>query len=91
MHTYNIPTYYSKPANLYVRKLLPEEVGFLRVFSDLKTFHVVPSHNIFMGHDFDLGEWVKVANGRDSPALNGKCSAEKVKKIKDNHFRHRTV
>ncbi|CAN0312902.1 unnamed protein product, partial [Scytosiphon promiscuus] len=37
---------YSKSANLYARTLLPEDVGF-RVFSDLKTLHVVISHNIF--------------------------------------------
>ena len=73
------------------RKLLPDEVGF-RVFSDLKTLHVVISHNVFTGHEFDLGDWVKVAlGGLSSPALNGKCSVVEVEKINDDHFRQWTV
>lgn len=71
---------------MYARKLLPDEVGF-RAFSDLKTLHVVISHNVFTGHEFDLGDWVKVARGGPSlPALNGKCSVVKVEKINDDNF-----
>ena len=55
---------------MYARKLLPAEVGF-RVFSDLKTLHVVISHRKFTGHEFDLGERLKIARGGPSaPALN---------------------
>ncbi|CAM9687992.1 unnamed protein product, partial [Laminaria digitata] len=69
---------YSKSANLYARKLLPDEVGF-RVFSYLKTLYVAVTHKVFTGHEFDLGDWVKVARGGPSPpALNGKCSVVKV-------------
>ncbi|CAN0106193.1 unnamed protein product [Scytosiphon promiscuus] len=77
---------FSKSVNLYARKLLPEEVGF-RVFSDLKTLHVVISHRKFTGHEFDLGEWLKIARGGpSSPALNRKCSVVKVEGINDDHF-----
>lgn len=81
---------FSKSVNLYARELLPEEVGF-RVFSDLKTLHVVISHNIFTGHELELSDWVKVARGgRSSPALSRKCSVVRVKGIKEDDHRHWT-
>lgn len=59
----------SKSANLCARELLAGDVG-LRVFSDLRTLHAVISHDVFTGHEFDLGEWVQVARGgQNSPAL----------------------
>ena len=81
---------FSKSVNLYARKLLPEEAG-LRVFSDLKTLHVVISHRKFTGHEFDLGEWLKIARGGpSSPALHRKCSVVKVEGIKEEDHRHWT-
>ena len=80
---------YSKSANLSARKLLLNGVADF-VFSDFKTLHVAISHKVFRGHDLDLDHWVKVACGRDSPALKVKSSIVAVEGVKDDLCRQWT-
>lgn len=82
---------YSKSANLYARKLLPDVCQGGHVFSDLRTLHGAVSHEVFTGHELELSDWVKVARGgRSSPALSRKCSVVRVKGIKEDDHRHWT-
>ena len=78
---------FSKLANVWARKILPDDGGDRYTFSALKVMHAAVSFEVFEGHGLGFGEWVRVACGQSSPALHKKSATVTVEGVEDRLYR----